>query len=72
MLALLKVAGRLGGIITLLLLLVTLIRQLISLVGFLLAAIKIGIVIFFVGIFLMIALSIFRDRARKRREAEEI
>lgn len=72
MLAFLKVAGRLGGIITLLLLLVTLIRQLISLVGFLLAAIKIGIVVFFVGIFLMIALSIFRDRARKRREAEEV
>lgn len=71
MLAFLKVAGRLGGVITLLLLLVTLIRQLISLVGFLLAAIKIGIVVFFVGIFLMIALSIFRDRARKRREAEE-
>lgn len=72
MLAFLKVAGRLGGVITLLLLLVTLVRQLISLVGFLLAAIKIGIVVFFVGIFLMIALSIFRDRARRRREAEEV
>ncbi len=72
MLGFLKIAGRLGGIVTLLLLLVTLLRQLISLVGFLLAAIKIGIVIFFVGIFLMIAFSIFRDRARKRREAEEV
>lgn len=72
MLGFLKIAGRLGGVLTLLLLLVTLVRQLIALVSFLLAAIKIGIVVFFVGIFLMIALSIFRDRARRRREAEEV
>lgn len=67
-----KMAGRLGGILTLILLLVTLVRQLISLVSFLLVAIKFAVVAFFVGLLLLIALAIFRDRARKRREAEEV
>jgi hypothetical protein len=72
MLAFVKIAGRLGGLIALIVMLVTLIRQLIALVSFLLVAIKFAVVAFFVGIVLLIALAIFRDRARKRREAEEV
>ena len=68
----LSIAGRLGGLITLILLLVTLVRQLISLVSFLLVAIKFAVIAGFVGLVLLIALAIFRDRARKRREAEEV
>jgi predicted membrane protein len=72
MTAFLKVAGRWGGIITLILLIVTLLRQLISLVSFLLVAIKIAIVVAFVGIMLLIVLSILRGRQSRKREAEDI
>jgi hypothetical protein len=72
MLGFLKIAGRLGGLIALILMLVTLVRQLIALVSFLLVAIKFAVVAFFVGMVLLIAVAIFRDRARKRREAEEL
>ncbi|HEX2271080.1 MAG TPA: hypothetical protein VHH35_16160 [Pyrinomonadaceae bacterium] len=43
-------------------------KQLIALVGFLLAAVKIGIVVIFIALLVMIGLAIFRDRARRRRE----
>jgi uncharacterized membrane protein len=70
--AFLKIFGRFGGIITLIILLITLVRQLISLVGFLLAAIKIGIVVAFIGLMLLIVMSIMRGRARHRREEADI
>ncbi len=72
MTAFLKVAGRWGGIITLILLIVTLLRQLISLVTFLLVAIKVAIVVAFIGLMLLIVLSILRGRQSRRREAEDI
>jgi predicted membrane metal-binding protein len=70
--AFLKIFGRFGGIITLIILLITLVRQLISLVGFLLVAIKVGIVVAFVGLVLIIVLSMMRGRARRRREEADI
>lgn len=70
MLAFLKTFGRLGGIVTLILLAITLLRQLISLVSFLIAAIKIGVVVAFAGLFLVVALAFVRGR--RRREAEEL
>jgi hypothetical protein len=42
------------------------------LVGVLLAIVKIAIIIAFVGLFVMIVLAILRDRARRKREADEI
>ena len=72
MTAFLKIAGRWGGIITLILLIVTLLRQLISLVSFLLVAIKVAIVVAFIGLMLLIVLSILRGRQSRRREAEDI
>jgi L-asparagine transporter-like permease len=45
---------------------------LIALVGFLLAAVKIAIIVIFIALLVMIVLAIFRDRARKRRGIEEV
>jgi len=67
-----KTFGRLGGILALIILLVGLLRQLIALVGFLLAVIKIAIVVIFVGLMGMILLAMFRERSRRRREAEDL
>jgi ATP/ADP translocase len=64
----LKFGGGLGAIVALILLVVALLKQLIALVGFLLAAVKIGIVVIFIALLVMIGLAIFRDRSRRRRE----
>ena len=71
MCALLKTFSRWGGILTIILLVITLLRQLIALVSFLLAAIKIGIVVLFIGLMLLIVLSIFRSRRQRRRDEED-
>lgn len=69
--AFLKTAGRWGGILTIILLVITLLRQLISLVTFLLTAIKLMIVIAFVGVMLLIVLAMLRGRSRRRRDEAE-
>lgn len=68
----LKIFGRLGGVLALIFLIVALLRQLVTLITFLLAAIKIGIVLVFIAIIVMIALAILRDRSQRRREREEL
>jgi hypothetical protein len=70
--AILYALARGGAVLGLILLVVTLLKQLIVMVGFLLALIKFAIVIAFVLMIVMIALAIFRDRARRRHDAEEI
>jgi hypothetical protein len=72
MLGMIKVFGRLGGLIALILLIVALLRQLIMLVSFLLVVIKIAIVVIFVALLVLIVLAIWRDRSRKRRDAESL
>jgi amino acid permease len=69
--AFLKTAGRWGGVLTIILLVITLLRQLISLVTFLLAAIKIMIVVAFVGLMLLIVLAMLRGRSHRRRDEAE-
>ena len=69
--AFLKGAAGLGGILTIILLVITLLKQLIALVAFIMAAIKIGLIILFVGLLLLIALMFLRDRGRRRREGAE-
>jgi len=59
-------------LIAVILLVVALLKQLIGLVAFLLTLLKIGIVVVFLAVLVMIVLAIFRDRARKRREYEDI
>jgi len=72
MLGMLKIFGRLGGVLALIFLIVALLRQLITLVGFLLAAVKIAIVLVFVCVLVLIVVAILRDRSNKRREASEL
>ena len=64
----LKAFGGLGAIVALILVVVALLKQLILRVGFLLAALKIAIIVVFVAVLVMIVLAILRDRGRKRRE----
>jgi uncharacterized membrane protein len=68
----LKTAGRWGGILTIIVLIITLLRQLISLVGFLLVAFKAIIIMGFVGLILLMIILVMRGRSRSRREAEDM
>ena len=68
----LKAAGRWGGILTIIVLVITLLRQLISLVGFLLVAFKVVIIMAFVGLVLLMIILVMRGRSRSRREAEDM
>jgi amino acid permease len=61
-----------GGIAALILLVITLLGSIVTLGGFLLAAIKVLIVVIFLAVVTMIAFSILRDRSRKRREARDL
>ena len=69
--AILAALGRGGAVIALILLVVSLLKQLILLVGFLLALIKFAIVVAFVAIMVMIVLAIWRSRCREKREMNE-
>ena len=68
--AILAAFGRGGAVLALILLVVALLKQLIVLVGFLLALIKFAIVVAFIGMLVMIVLAMWRDRSRRKREAE--
>lgn len=70
--ALLKTAGRWGGILTIIVLIITLLRQLISLVGFLLVAFKVAIIMAFVGLILLMIILVMRGRSQRRRDAEDL
>jgi predicted lipid-binding transport protein (Tim44 family) len=61
-----------GGIAALILLVITLLGSIVTLGGFLLAAIKFLIVVIFLAVVTMIAFSILRDRSRKRREVDDL
>ncbi len=63
-------AGRFGGIITIIALVIALLRQVIELVGFLMFAIKIGLVLAFVGLIIgigLLAIRAFQQRKRDRQ-----
>jgi len=70
--AFLKTAGRWGGVLTIVLLVITLLKQLIALVSFIMVAIKIALVVVFVGLMLLIVLSMLRGRGRRRRDVDEL
>jgi uncharacterized membrane protein len=70
--AFLKTAGRWGGILTIIVLVITLLRQLISLVGFLFIAVKAVIIMAFVGLILLMIILVMRGRSQRRREAEDL
>ena len=70
--AFITTAGRWGGIMAIILLVITLLKQLIALVSFLMVAIKIMIVAVFIALMLMIVMLMMRGRRQRRREAEEL
>jgi len=71
MLGMLKVFGRLGGLLALILLIVALLKQLVALVGFLIVAIKVGVVVVFIALIVLIGLAIWRERCNRRRDRNE-
>ncbi len=67
--AILQAFARGGAVFGLILLVVALLKKLILLVGFLLALVKLAIIVAFVAMIVMIALAILRDRSERKREA---
>jgi uncharacterized membrane protein len=65
-----KAAGKWGSILVILTLIITLLKQIITFIGFLTAAIKIMVVLSFVVLFLGVAMLVFRtwNSNRKARE----
>ena len=61
-----------AGITALMLLVITLLGSIITLGGFLLAAIKVLIVVIFLAVLIMIVFSILQDRSRQRHEARDL
>ena len=61
-----------GGITALILLVITLLGSILTLGGFLLAAIKVLIVVIFIAVITMIGYSILRERSRRRQETGDI
>ncbi len=72
MLGFARAGGLLGAIAALVALLIILVKQLIARVGFLMFVLKVGIVIAFVGLMLLIVITFLTTRRKRRREAEEI
>lgn len=70
--AFIKTASRWGGIVTIIALVIVLLRQLISLVSFLLLAVKAIIVMAFIALALIMIFLVLRGRSERRREAEDI
>jgi hypothetical protein len=68
----LRTAGRWGGIFTIILLIITLLKQLIAFVGFVMFAIKVALVLVFIALMLLIVVLMMRTRSKRRREAEEL
>ncbi len=66
----LKIFGRLGGVIALILLIVALLKQLVALVGFLIVAIKVAVVVIFIALIVLIGLAIWRERCNRRRDID--
>jgi len=61
-----------GGMTALILLVLTLLGSIITLGSFLLAAIKVLIIVVFLAVVTMIVFSIVRDRSRRRHEAHDL
>lgn len=64
----LSLAGKWGGIITIIALVITLLKQIIELIGFLMFAVKIVLVLGFVGLVVTIGFLAIRTWQQRRRE----
>lgn len=69
--AFLKAAGKWGGILTLIALLITFMRQLIDLIGFVMMAFKLVLVVGFIALFLFVGLVAIRTFRQRKKERDE-
>jgi len=65
-----KAAGRWGGILVLIALLITLLKQLIAFIGFLTGAIKLFIILVFVLLIVAVGLMVLKGLKGNRKSAE--
>jgi L-asparagine transporter-like permease len=65
-----KAAGKWGSILVILTLIITLLKQVITFIGFLTAAIKIIVVLAFVVLFIGVGLLVFRSLSGRRKAQE--
>jgi len=65
----LSIAGKWGGIIAIIALVITLLRQIIELIGFLMFAVKIALVLGFIGLIVSIGYLAIRTWQQRRRES---
>ena len=65
-------AGKWGGIATIIVLVIALLKQLIAFVGFIMFAIKAALVLVFVALMLLIVVLMLRTRSQRRREEVEL
>ena len=68
MLGFISAISRGGAIVGLILLIVALLKQLIVAVGLLVAIIKLGIIVVFVAVLIMIACAIYRNHKKQKAE----
>ena len=66
----LRASGLIGALLTIVVLVIALLKQLIAFVGFLMFAIKAGLVILFIGLLVMIAVMFFSTKKKHKRERE--
>ncbi len=66
----LKAAGKWGSILVILTLIITLLKQIITFIGFLTAAVKIVVVLVFLALFLGVGMIVFRTWNDKRKARE--
>lgn len=63
-------AGKFGGIITIIALVIALLRQIIELVGFMMFAVKIGLIVAFVALVLSLGLLAVRTFRQRKRDGQ--
>ena len=68
----LMAAGRLGRVAAFIGLLIILLKKLVALVGLLAFDLKVGIILAFIALMLLIVIAIMSAPNRRRREAEEL
>ena len=68
MISLVSALARGSAVVGAVFLVVALLKQLITVVGVLVAIIKLAIVVVFIAVLVMIALAIYRDRQKRRSE----
>lgn len=67
-----KTAGILGSLLTLIAVMIAFLRQLIDLVGFVMMAVKLVLLVGFIGLFLFIGLVAYRTFRERKRERDEV